>query len=717
MPRDYQLLPASNASVTLRIDYAAELNPQQLAAVTSSPGPALVLAGAGAGKTRTLTYRVAWLLEHAVSPDRILLLTFTNKSAREMMQRVTDLVGSDVSRLWGGTFHSVGLRVLRRHADRLGFRAGFSVADRDDTKDLLAACITDAGIDVKLTRFPKPEVLGEIYSMAANTGQSVDEVIEQSYESFSGAAEEIAELHTQYVSRKRAAGLMDFDDLLTLWLRLLRQEEDLREFYQRRFQFILVDEYQDTNILQGELLDELSAQHRNLMAVGDDAQSIYSWRGANFANILDFPRRHPTAQVFHIETNYRSTPEILAVANAAIAGNTRQFPKALQAVRRSGPKPGLVSCYDPGEQASFIAQRVQQLQDEGRSLQQICVLYRSHFHALELQMELTRRGIPFLITSGIRFFEQAHIKDVAAYLKLITNPRDELAFRRLVRMLPGVGPKSADRIWNQFRATENIAATVDTPRPKPVALSDNDGAIGEEDVTSPLVPTEPVAPRLRAVSSALPKKATASWAQMVETIAQCEAPALVHQPAEIIRLVLAAEYREYLKMSFDNAARRLEEIGQLAQYAEQFRDVHEFLAQLALQTNLEAEAEAQALADPEQRLRLSTVHQAKGLEFEVVFVPMLCEGSFPAQWTTESAEDLEEERRLFYVAVTRAKDELYLSYPMRRMLQGLYQASPPSRFLSEIPPELLEAWRLHGYDTPFAVTEFRGNHDDAEGPF
>ena len=693
MSREYQLRPSAG-SVQLRIDYAGELNPQQLAAVSAPPGPSLVLAGAGAGKTRTLTYRVAWLLEHGVPPERILLLTFTNKSAREMMQRVSDLVGGDLSRLWGGTFHSVGMRVLRRHADRLGYAPGFTVADREDTKDLLAACIQDAGVDPKVTLFPKPEVLGEMFSMALNTGRSLTQLLEEEHEGFLQLADTLKEIERRFAQRKRAAGLMDFDDLLVLWLRLLEDHADLRELYQRRFQFVLVDEYQDTNTLQSRLLEVLSGAHRNLMAVGDDAQSIYSWRGANFANILDFPRRHPDAQVYRIETNYRSTPEILALANAAIAANTRQFPKALQAVRPSGVKPALVVCNDAGEQASFVAQRVLELRDEGRALDDICILYRSHFHALELQLELTRRNIPFVITSGIRFFEQAHIKDVAAYLKFLVNPRDELAFKRLVRMLPGIGGKGADKLWANF--LQAVRCRHGDPEPVVAAVvSDNDGAADEVEA-APVPLGWSIAPLLSSISATVPKRTQTAWAQFSATISQAEAPEMFGAPARLIRHVIEADYSDYLEATYDNSQRRLEDLEQLASYAEQFRSTPDFLSQLALQTSLEAE-ESTKNTDDEERLRLSTVHQAKGLEFGVVFVIMLSDGSFPTQRSVDSLEALEEERRLFYVATTRGKDELYLTYPLVRMLQGNMSFNPQSRFLQEIPPELMEEWRLRGY--------------------
>ncbi len=422
MSRDYVLQPF-RAAVHLQIDYARELNEQQHAAVTAPPGPALVIAGAGSGKTRTLTYRVGFLLEQGIPADRILLLTFTNKAAKEMMRRVSDLLGQELSSLWGGTFHSIGNRMLRRHADLLGYQRDFTIMDREDAKHLINTCVSESEVDVKATRFPKAEVLNEIFSLALNMRQPDAEILAQNYEYFSELAEQIADVAKRYAARKLATNAMDFDDLLVLWLKLLQEHAEVREHYQRRFQFILVDEYQDTNQLQGELIDLLAARHKNVMVVGDDAQSIYAWRGANFQNILKFRERYPGAKVYKIETNYRSTPEILNVANAAIKANIHQFAKHLVPARKSGTKPGLVTCGDAGEQAAFVAQRVLELREEGVvTLNNMAVLYRSHFHALELQLELTRRNIPFSITSGIRFFEQAHIKDVAAYLEAGEEP-------------------------------------------------------------------------------------------------------------------------------------------------------------------------------------------------------------------------------------------------------------------------------------------------------
>ncbi len=520
-------------------------------------------------------------------------------------------------------------------------------------------------MDHKAERFPKADVLGDIFSLATNKDQPLEALLKEQFDYFLPAAPQITQAYQNYQARKKAANAMDFDDLLALWLKLLRENSKAREEQQRRFQFLLVDEYQDTNKIQGALLDLLAARHGNIMVVGDDSQSIYSWRGAHFQNILQFPKRHPKAAVYRIETNYRSTPEILRLANAAIAANIHQFPKELAAVRPSGGKPALVVCEDGAQQAAFVAQRIQELHEQGRPLQKMAVLYRSHFHALELQLELTTRKIPFSITSGIRFFEQAHIKDIAAYLKFIVNPRDEAAFRRIVRLLPGVGGKSAEKIWIAFQ-TEFSAA-----------------------------PSARLATALGKVTPSVPKRTAEDWEQFTETIAQLEEPEARRSAAAMIQLVLEAGYEEYMQEEFTNYRNREEDIEQLASFALQFESVEEFLTQLALQTTVESEASRPGRGGGDEVL-LSTVHQAKGLEFDVVFIIMLCEALFPAARAVGSPEGEEEERRLFYVAITRARDELYLSFPLIRVTRGHWaeESQQPSRFLSELPDDLLDRWNL-----------------------
>ena len=664
MSREY-VLKSFRPAAELKIDYASELNTQQHAAVTATPGPALVIAGAGSGKTRTLTYRVAYLLEQGIPAERVLLLTFTNKAAREMMRRVAELLGDQCMSLWGGTFHSIGARILRRHADILGYRPDFTIMDRDDADGLIKTCVEAAGINVKEVRFPKAEVLGEVFSLALNTCRTIPDILRNEYDYSPMVITQVEKVCRLYTERKQAANVMDFDDLLVLWLKLMREHPEVREQYQRKFQFVLVDEYQDTNKLQSDLVELIAEQHQNLMVVGDDSQSIYAWRGANYQNILGFPKRYPKAKVYKIEVNYRSTPEILAVANAAISGNKNQFTKVLASARQSGIKPILVHCPDAHQQAAFIAQRMLELRDEGILLRDMAVLYRSHFHTMELQMELQRHNIPFSITSGIRFFEQAHIKDVTAYLKLLCNPRDELSFKRLILMFPGVGGKAAEKLWQAYYHEYN------------------------QTVSSSLA----FAPSLQKITASVPKKAAREWSQFAALISDLEVPDLRNQPAAMIKLIVESGYEEYLKENYQNHRSRMEDLDQLATFARSFATLEDFLTQLSLLTNLEVEDGRKTKDD--ERVRLSTIHQAKGLEFDVVFVIMLCEGLFPSERSMEATEGEEEERRLFYVSVTRARNELYLSYPAVRFSNyGGDYFQQPSRFLEEIPRELVEEWNL-----------------------
>jgi DNA helicase-2/ATP-dependent DNA helicase PcrA len=663
MSRQYTLQRA-HSSFRGAIDYAAELNEQQLAAVTAPPGPLLVIAGAGSGKTRTLTYRVAYLLENGVDARNILLLTFTNKAARQMLDRVSNLLPVDAAGIWGGTFHSIGNRMLRRHGSALGYSSGFTIMDREDQKDLIATVVVSSGIDPKEMRFPKADVLADIFSFVVNTERPIEELLAEKFPYFLPLLEQIKDVQARYERKKKATNSLDFDDLLEKTLRMLLEHEHIARVYRRQFQFILVDEYQDTNKIQADFIDILAREHQNVMVVGDDAQSIYSWRGANFQNILEFPKRYPKAQVFRIELNYRSVPEILEVANSAIAANVKQFKKNLSATRDSkAMKPALVALNDGSEQAQFVAQRVLELRDEGVELNEIAVLYRAHYHAVELQLEFSRRGIPYQITSGIRFFEQAHIKDVASFIRFVANPRDEVAFKRMVRLLPGIGGKIAENLWNGWEKSLNEKGDV-------VSWSD----------------------RLLKLSVSTRSKKT--WEQLAQTLDEIAPNGKPNPPSAMIVSVVEAIYDDYAKANFTNYELRREDLNQLASFARQFTNAQEFLSQLALISNVDAEPAPNAAADNEA-VNLSSVHQAKGLEFHTVFVIWLTDGMFPSSRSLETRDAVEEERRLFYVAITRARDELYLSYPHMRLNAGfgdMFQR--PSRFLKEIPNELLEDWEV-----------------------
>jgi DNA helicase-2/ATP-dependent DNA helicase PcrA len=504
--------------------------------------------------------------------------------------------------------------------------------------------------------------------------------------------DKIQDVRHRYEKKKKATNSMDFDDLLQKTLLMLQDNERIAEIYRRQFQFILVDEYQDTNKIQADLVDLLARDHHNLMVVGDDAQSIYSWRGANFQNILEFPKRYPDAQVFKIEMNYRSVPEILEVANAAIASNVRQFRKHLSATRESKTlRPALVALNDSSEQAQFVAQRILELRDENVDLNDIAVLYRAHYHAIELQLELSRRGIPYQITSGIRFFEQAHIKDVTSFVRFVANPRDEVAFNRMVKLLPGIGNRTAENLWQAWEtgvvaAGDNVAVGLDRG-------SDEASVPAEVNAVGYSAPCRyRFGERLLAMN--VPSKSKKMWAQLAHTLDEIAPAGEPTSPSEMITSVVEAIYDDYAKVNFPNYQLRREDLDQLAAFARQFKDVHEFLSQLALISNVDAEA-APDQGNEKEAVNLSSVHQAKGLEFHTVFVIWLSDGMFPSSRSLDTRDALEEERRLFYVAITRARDELYLSYPHMRLTGGYGDVfQRPSRFLQEIPNELLEDWQV-----------------------
>ena len=664
-------------------DYAAELNAQQFEAVSTKAARALVIAGAGSGKTRTLTYRVAWLLDRGVPPQAILLLTFTNKAAREMIERVRDLAGGDTTALWAGTFHSIGARILRRHAEEIGFSRSFSILDRDDQKQMLTAVIKEMKIDTSQRRFPKPEVLSSMFSLADNTATPLEDIIESRGEMIYEWFAEILEVRENYIQRKQAANAMDFDDLLCLTVRLLEERPEITALYQRKLRHVLVDEYQDTNVVQSKMVDLLAGgDGAGLMAVGDDAQSIYSWRGADVGLILGFSKRYPGAVVFTIETNYRSVPEILELSNAAIRANSGRFEKDLRAARDGGgAMPALVALEDPQRQAMFCAQRISELIESGTEPDGIAVLYRAHFQSLEIQMEMMRSGIPFTITSGIRFFEQAHIKDVVSMIRFVVNRRDEVAFLRIAELLPGCGPITAAKLWAAWLASGHAMAAA--PPPSWV------DALGGFKV---------------------PKKSVKHWVQFCHILDELTPHGGFAKPSSMITSILEGFYSDHLKASYENADVREADLEKFAEFAAEYEDVGEFLEQLSLLGNTDGGPTTKGTANAGRAKKpagdvptvtLSSIHQAKGLEWDSVFLIGLVEGQFPNGKVLETGDlhALEEERRLFYVALTRAKNELYLSYPKvnPRSYSDEY-FNRPSRFLSEFPAGLVEEWRVGGGD-------------------
>ncbi len=672
--------------------YKSELNEEQFRVVTSPPKATLVVAGAGTGKTRAITYRVAYLIEQGVSPQRIMLATFTNRAAREMLRRVEALTGNqNVHRMWGGTFHRIANLMLRRHAASLGYDQNFTILDSEDARGLIDLCIEDAAIDTKAKRFPKAEVVQDIISYSTNTDLPLENVVAGKYPYFEMLTQQIGRVDSIYQLRKRERNLMDYDDLLLNLKKLLVERPAVADLYTEQFQHILVDEYQDTNRLQAEIIDLLAVKHRNVMVVGDDAQSIFAWRGAEFTNIYEFPKRYPEAQLFKLETNYRSTPEILGLANVSIANNRRQFPKVLQAVKRSRElKPALVPCSDVEQQSAFVASRILELRDEGTSLEDIAVMYRSHYHSIELQLELSRRNIPYRVQSGIRFFEQAHIKDVISYLRVIINPRDEPAWKRILKLIPGVGNVTANRVFDAIGEQASLLAVKAAPNEDlgTFPQRQDDGIT----VTLSRLKTSTAASRGA-------RKGLENLIILLETLVSDEYRG---RPAKQIGHIVESGYEQYLQENFENAEARLEDIRGLAQFAQRYETTEAMLSELALLAT-ERFKEPQPLVGEEvvegggedELLTMTSVHQAKGLEWKAVFIIWAAEGKFPSPRSLKEIDNEEEERRLFYVALTRAKDDLYVTYPLLltdHNKQTVLQK--PSRFVTECPPSLFEVWTL-----------------------
>jgi DNA helicase-2/ATP-dependent DNA helicase PcrA len=654
-------------TVQFKINYERELDKQQYDVVCAENGPALVIAGAGSGKTRAVTYRVARLIESGVSPDRILLVTFTNKAAREMLQRVDMLIRTDVKRIWGGTFHSIGNRILRKCAESVGYQTNFNILDSEDAKDLLEASVEDVGVNTKSKRFPKAGLLQEILSLSINKDVDLRDLLVHNFQDLLPLADEIRRVLERYKARKLASNVMDYDDLLLNWKNALVNSKEVLLHWSHQFQHILVDEYQDTNKIQADIVDLLATAHRNIMVVGDDAQSIYGWRGANFDNMYGFTDRYTDAKVLRLENNYRSVPEVVSLANACITNNVKQYPKQLHSTRPgAGERPGLIPLANVDEQAAFVCSRILELHDQGIPLAQLAVLYRSHWQSLELQLELTRRGIPYSIRSGMRFFEQAHIKDLIAHLKIVLNPKDEAAWKRVLKLLPSIGRSTASRIWQAIAASNDPLAMIarDDFRFKP--------------------------------------RASDAWIAFTNLMQQIGNTNLIDKPGAQIDLVLSSGYSEYLRTSFENAESRIEDLQQLANYAARFESTEEFLSDLSLIGSErfgvpDTATGEDSVSDNEEsdRMVLTSIHQAKGLEWHSVFLIWCADGKFPSARTLRDQPGLEEERRLFYVGATRARDGLYVCYPMidqDRTQMTVIQR--PSRFITEVNPELFEVWTV-----------------------
>lgn len=641
-------------------NYAEELNPQQLAAVEVVEGPALVIAGAGSGKTRTLVYRVARLIDLGIAPGSILLLTFTRKAAQEMLSRAGLLIGLRSQQVGGGTFHSMANILLRRYGRPVGLEPGFTILDRGDSEDLLSLLRGQLGLNDIGKRFPRKHTLAEIFGKTANTLESLEDIVFNEYSHFSEFLGELQKLQAAYDTAKRQRQLVDYDDLLVKLLELLVIDQQTRETISQIFRYILVDEYQDTNRLQASLVRNLAATHQNVMVVGDDSQSIYAFRGATFRNIMDFPDLFPGTTIYKLEENYRSTQPILQLANKLIEAAPEKYSKTLFTRKDEGPLPTLVQAMGENAQSRFIAQKILELREEGIPLDEIAVLFRSSFHAFDLELELTRRNLPFIKRGGFKFIETAHVKDLMAHLRVIHNPLDTVSWNRLLLLIEGVGPK---------KAKDLIASILQ--------------AQGQYDVLNHS--TGRSASGLRHLAATLDQ--------------------LTEEP--LPPAALLGEMMEYyvplLKDQYDDYPKRIRDLEHLSVMAERYESLNDFLADLTLEPPNESVVDVEAPDRDDERLILSTIHSAKGLEWQCVFVIWLVDGRFPSAYSFMTPEDLEEERRLLYVAVTRAKHHLFLTYPINvydKMTGSIL--SKPSRYLDHIQSSYFDTWSLVEEDQTYS---------------
>jgi DNA helicase-2/ATP-dependent DNA helicase PcrA len=607
-------------------DFAAELNAEQGAAALHGEGPLLIIAGAGTGKTRTLVYRVAHLIDRGVPPERILLLTFTRRAAHEMLSRAERLVGSASARVQGGTFHATGHRLLRHFGPEAGLPRDFSIMDQGDAEDLIQLARGSLGFGRKEKRFPKKETLHYIYSRHLNTEHSVEEILEQEYPQFVEFTREILRIFAEYTSRKSERNLVDYDDLLLFWALMLEQAPSIADRIAGLHDHILVDEYQDTNLLQARILRGACRNHRNITVVGDDAQSVYSFRGASFRNILDFPRQFPDTKIVTLEQNYRSTQPILDVTNTLISRALERYSKNLWTQRTGSEAPWLVTARDEQQQTRFVVDRVLELHENGTPLREIAVLVRAGYMSADLEIELTNRKIPFEKWGGLKFLEAAHVKDVLAFLRVIENPRDEVSWYRILMLLPGIGDITA--------------------RAMMASMAERDW---EPNAFAQFEPPPRAHDAHRDLSALLRRLRNARRAE-----------GGVGEDIDEIRSL----YDKVLAERYDRAEPRLADLDQLRVVAAGYPNRSVFLAALALEPPSSTQDLAGGSESDDDALVISTVHSAKGKEWDAVFVIWAVDGWFPSSRSVEDEEQLEEERRLMYVALTRARNHLAVTYPL-----------------------------------------------------
>lgn len=638
-----------NHNITYKVDYEQELNEAQLEAVKIKEGAVLVIAGAGTGKTKTLTYRVARLIEDGIRPENILLLTFTKKASAEMLNRATAVLDDRCENVAGGTFHSFANMILRKYSKILGLKNNFTIMDSADAEDVMNH-ITAKLFPKKEKRFPKKHTLLEIYSKSVNKEIPTKKIIQDEFSQFEHCTEQIIEIHKNYVNYKRENSLFDYDDLLLYLKFLMEDNENIREKLSNQYKYILVDEYQDTNTLQADIIKLLASEHNNVMAVGDDAQSIYAFRGANYRNIMDFPKMFNDVKIIKLEQNYRSTQNILNLTNKVIAKAKEKFSKTLFSDKTSDIKPALICAKDSQMEADFICQRVLELLDEDVDLSEICVLVRNARMSFNLEIELSKRGIPFQKFGGPKFMETAHIKDIVAHLRVILNPDDEVSLSRVLLLLKGVGVQTVNSIIPIIKSTSEFDVKL------------------------------------------LPNKKSNNFKPLFDILNKeiSSKKDLTNMVEDIIEY-----YRPILKDKYDDYTKREKDLEHFVYLSTQYKKLESFLSDLALEPPDKSVEGMYKKNIKDDCLTISTIHSAKGLEWDSVFIIGAVDGRFPSAYSFNSPEELDEELRLMYVATTRAKNNLYITYPVNMYDYSMNMVlSKPSRFLEDIDDDILEFWDI-----------------------
>jgi DNA helicase-2/ATP-dependent DNA helicase PcrA len=618
------------------VDYLSDLNPQQRQAVeygikpgnAKDVGPLAVIAGAGSGKTKTIAHRVAHLLVNGIDPRRILLLTFTCRAAEEMTLRVRQVASKALKNdkldlPWSGTFHSIGARLLREYAQVVGLKPSFTILDRSDAADLMNLVRHDLNQSKKDKRFPKKDTCLSIYSLAVNSRAPLKQILATHFQWCAEWEDELRRLFTAYINAKQAQNVLDYDDLLLYWSAMLN-DKDLAKEIGGRFDHVLVDEYQDTNRLQAEILQKLKPDGRGVMVVGDDAQAIYSFRAATVRNILEFPDQFkPRACVITLEENYRSTQPILYACNLVIGFAKERFTKNLRSERPSKQKPFLTTVLDEAAQARYVAERILAAREAGVPLKAQAVLFRSSHHAAQLEIELGRRNIPYVKYGGLKFLESAHVKDVVSVLRWCENPRDRVAGFRMLQLLPGIGPSTAAKILDKIATERKVI-----------------------DVLNRFV---------------VPNHAAEDWPAFTALISRLRKAKAWPSEFELLR----TWYEPHLQRLYDDANTRAADIAQLQQIAAGFASRHRFLTELALDPPDATSGHGHTPLLDEDYTILSTIHSAKGQQYKIVRILNVVDGCIPSNMATGTTEEIEEERRLLYVAMTRTRDELDLIVPQR----------------------------------------------------